>query len=167
MEKIITLLFYPLFLVVTFCLTLIFIPKNKYKEYLIYGILIGGLGDIIVVGLLQNILGIMWFKNQGVFYVLKMMALSPPSWTVTVMIYLYFLPAKKIFRYAYILSWASFSLGYGYVVHNAGLYDFVNWLYPLPIYFVFLCWWSFASWFFRKTSLLAKESTIPGESNNH
>lgn len=153
----ITLLLYPVFLLITFCLTLIFIPKEKYKEYFIYGFLIGGLGDIIVVGLMQNILGIMWFKNQGVFYVLKMMALSPPSWTVVVMIFLYFLPTKKYFRYAYILTWGGYSLGFGYLVHNAELFDFVSWLYPIPVYFIFLCWWSFASWLFRKTSPLAKK----------
>lgn len=157
MEKFVALLFYPVFLLIVFCLTLIFIPKNKYKEYFIYGFLIGGLGDVIAVGLFQNILGIMWFENQGIFYVLKMQALSPPSWIVTVMIFLYFLPSKKPFRYPYILMWACFSLGYGYLVHNAGLFDFVNWFYPIPAYFIFLSWWLFASWLFRKTSPLMKE----------
>ena len=157
MDEMITLLFYPVFLVITFCLTLIFIPKTKYKEYCIYGILIGGLGDIIAVGLFQNILGVMWFKNLSIFYVLKMMALSPLCWTVTVMIFLYFLPAKKSFRYPYIFTWAGISLGYGYIVHNVGLYDFLNWFYPIPAYLIFLCWWGFASWLFRRTSPLAKE----------
>ncbi len=159
MNEIITLLFYPVFLVITFGLTLVFIPKIKYKEYFIYGFLIGGLGDIIVVALMQNILGVMWFKNQGIFYVLKMMALSPLSWTVTIMIFLYFLPSTKSFRYPYILTWACISLGYGYIVHNIGLFDFVDWLYPIPAYLIFLCWWSFASWLFRKTSPLALEES--------
>lgn len=157
MEKMATLLFYPVFLFLTFCLTLIFIPKNKYKEYLIYGLLVGGLGDVLVVGLEQNILGIMWFKNQGLFYVFKMMALSPPSWAVTVMLFLYFLPVKRSFRYPYIFTWGCTSLGYAYVVRNANLYDFVSWLYPIPELICFLFWWSFAAWLFRKTSPLAKE----------
>ncbi len=33
MDEIITVLFYPTFLIGVFLLTLIFIPKNKYKEY--------------------------------------------------------------------------------------------------------------------------------------
>lgn len=159
MNEIIQLLFYPVFLVATFCLTLIFIPKVLYKEYFIYGFLIGGLGDIVAVGLMQNILGLMWFQNQGIFYVLKQMALSPLCWTVTVMIFLYFLPTKRAFRYPYILTWAALSLGYGYIVHNVGLFDFVPWLYPIPAYLIFLGWWSFASWFFRKTSPLALDES--------
>ncbi|NLL53487.1 MAG: hypothetical protein GX248_12395 [Peptococcaceae bacterium] len=157
MNEIIRLLFYPVFLIAVFCLTLIFIPKIKYKEYFIYGFLIGGLGDIIVVGFMQNILGVMWFYNQGIFNVFKMMALSPLCWTANIMIFLYFLPAKKSFRYPYILTWACISLGFGYVVHNIGLFDFVDWLYPIPAYLIFLCWWSFATWLFRKTSPLALE----------
>jgi hypothetical protein len=112
MNQIYTVLFYPVFLTITFLLTLIFIPHNKYKEYFIYGFLIGGLGDVIVVALMQNLLGVMWFKNQGLFYLYGQMALSPPSWTVTVMIFLYFLPVKSSFRIPYILTWASHSVGY-------------------------------------------------------
>lgn len=147
-------LFYPTFLLVTFILTLIFIPRNKYKSYFIYGFLIGGLGDVVVVTILQNLLQVMWFKNHGIFYVLGQIALSPPSWTVTVMIFLNFLPARRWFLYPYIATWGLCSLGYAYVVRNVGLYDFVPWLYPIPIYFLFLGWWSFAAWLFIKTSPL-------------
>lgn len=157
MENMITLLFYPVFLLSTFALTLIFIPKQKYKEFFIYGFLIGGLGDIIIVFFMQNILGIMWFYNLGFFNVLGQMALSPLGWTVSIMIFLYFLPRKKWFLQAYVATWAAVSLGYGYLVKNANLYDFANWLYPIPAYFIFLGWWSFAAWLFRKTSPLAKE----------
>jgi hypothetical protein len=156
MDEMITLLFYPVFLLIVFILTLIFIPREKYKEYFIYGFLTGALGDIIVVGLTQNVLGLIWFKNQGIFYVHKMIALSPLCWSMVMMIFFYFLPERKYFRYVYILTWAFYSLGYGYVVHNVGLFSFVDWFYPLPAYIIFLCWWTFASWFFRKTSPLAK-----------
>ena len=87
--------FYPLFLISTFILTLIFIPRKKYKTYLIYGLLVGGLGDVIVVTIMSNLLNIMWFENQDMFYVLGHHALSPLSWTVSVMIFLYFLPNRK------------------------------------------------------------------------
>jgi len=46
-----TLLFYPFYLLIAFTLTLIFIPQKDYKEYLIYGIIVGALGDVIMVGL--------------------------------------------------------------------------------------------------------------------
>lgn len=158
MDQFIPVLLYPTFLIITFLLTLIFIPKDKYKEYFIYGILIGGLGDIVVVFLMQNVLGIMWFKNQGIFYVLGQMALSPLCWTESIMIFLYFLPRKRWFLYLYLLVWASISLGYGYIVHNAGLFYFVYWLYPIPAYFIFLGWWIFTAWVFLKTSPLVRDN---------
>lgn len=154
-NTLISSLFYPVFLVTVFILTLIFIPKDKYKEYFLYGFLVGCLGDIIVVFFCQDILGLMWFKNLGMFNVLNQMALSPLCWTVTIMIFLYFLPRKRLFLYPYVLTWALVSLGYGYMVHNAGLYDFVHWFYPFPAYIVFLGWWSLTAWLFLKTSPLA------------
>ncbi len=116
---------------------------------------------MIVVFFMQNLLGIMWFKNQGVFYVLGQMALSPLCWTVTIMIFLYFLPRKRWFLYPYILTWAFISLGFGYIVHNVGLFDFVYWLYPIPAYFTFLGWWIFAAWLFLKTSPMARDNVDP------
>lgn len=62
-----TLLFYPVYLLIGFVLTLIFIPQKDYKEYLLYGIIVGALGDVIMVGLFQNLFHIMWFKNMGYF----------------------------------------------------------------------------------------------------
>ncbi len=151
-------LFYPVFLIMTFILTLIFIPRKVYKEYFIYGLIIGCLGDILIVFLMQNILGVMWFKNQGIFYVLGHIALSPLSWTVTVMIYLYFLPSSRWFLYLYIMTWAFISVGFGYIAQNVGMFDFTPWLYPIPSYIIFLVWWGFAAWLFRKTSPLVNDN---------
>jgi hypothetical protein len=148
-------LFYPVFLLMAFMLTLIFIPRKDYKNYLIYGFLIGGSGDIFTVGIMQNLLHVMWFKNQGIFYVLGHIALSPPCWTLSVMIFLYFLPARPWVLYLYILTWAAYSLGFGYLVHNINLFDFLPWFYPVPAYLIFLSWWSFAAWLFIRTSPLA------------
>ncbi len=157
MNNIIIVLFYPTFLIGSFLLTLIFIPRNIYKEYFIYGFLIGGLGDILIVMFMQNVLGVMWFKNQGMFNFLGQIALSPLCWTVSIMIFLYFLPRKRWFLYPYILTWAAVSLGFGYIVYNVGLFDFVDWLYPIPAYFTFLGWWTFTAWLFLKTSPLVKD----------
>jgi hypothetical protein len=122
-----TLLFYPVYLLIGFVLTLIFIPQKDYKEYLLYGIIVGALGDVIMVGLFQNLFHIMWFKNMGIFDVLRQNALSPLSWTVTVMLFLRFLPGRRTFCYIYILTFSCASVAYGIVVRNANLYDFQAW----------------------------------------
>jgi len=149
-----TLLFYPVYLLIGFVLTLIFIPQKDYKEYLLYGIIVGALGDVIMVGLFQNLFHIMWFKNMGIFDVLRQNALSPLSWTVTVMLFLRFLPGRRTFCYMYILTFSCASVAYGIVVRNANLYDFQAWFYPIPAYLIFVMWWSFAAWIFNKTSSL-------------
>ncbi|TCL32443.1 hypothetical protein EV210_1218 [Anaerospora hongkongensis] len=149
-----TLLFYPVYLLIGFVLTLIFIPQKDYKEYLLYGIIVGALGDVIMVGLFQNLFHIMWFKNMGIFDVLRQNALSPLSWTVTVMLFLRFLPGRRTFCYIYILTFSCASVAYGIVVRNANLYDFQAWFYPIPAYLIFVMWWSFAAWIFNKTSSL-------------
>lgn len=112
---------------------------------------------MLAVGLFQNLLRIIWFKNQGIFNVLGQNYLSPPCWTFTAMLFLYFLPKKGIARYLYVLTFAAYSVGYGLVVRNAGLFDFKPWFYPIVSYFVFLGWWVLITIVFLKTSRLAKD----------
>ncbi|SFG80889.1 hypothetical protein SAMN05660649_02756 [Desulfotomaculum arcticum] len=148
-----TTLFYPVYLVLAFILSLLYIPKEDYKKYFIYGLLIGGLGDVIAVSLFSNLFHIIWFKNAGIFAVLGHNILSPPSWTFTVMIFLRFLPHRRPFLYFYVVTFAFSSLGYGYFVQNIGLFDFKTWFYPVFSFLTFLGWWSFAAWLYIKTSL--------------
>ncbi len=156
-----TILFYPVYLLIVFVLSLIYIPKRQYKEYLIYGLLTGALVDIALVGFLSKVLRIMWFKNQGIFEVLGQHYLSPPSWAFTVMLYLYFLPRQRWFQYGYILLFAWFSFSYGLMVRNCDLYDFKPLAYYIGAPFAFLGWWIFVTWFFLKTSPLAKKEDVP------
>jgi hypothetical protein len=151
-----TNLYYPIYLILALSLTIIFIPKKDYREYFIYGFLLGGLGDMLMVGLLQNILHVMWFKNAGIFDVLGQNFLSPPSWTCTVMLFLFFAPRKGGALYLYLLTFAAYSVGYGLMTRNADLFDFRPWLYPVVSYFIFLGWWIVIIWVFKKTSRLAK-----------
>lgn len=149
-------LFYPVFLLIVFLFTLLFIPREDYKEYLIYGVLVGALGDMVTVGLYQNVFHIIVFKNAGIFNALGLNFLSPLCWIAVVMLYLRFLPNRRWFRYFYVVTFAAFSVGYGLLVRNAGLFDFREWVYPGFAFFTFLAWWLFATWLFLKTSPLAK-----------
>ncbi|KJS21595.1 MAG: membrane protein [Clostridiaceae bacterium BRH_c20a] len=152
-------LFYPTFLLIVFILSLILIPKKDYKEYFIYGVILGGFGDVLVVGLFQNILNIIWFKNAGIFNALGQNLLSPPCWIFVVMLFLRFLPSRRAFLYLYIITVAFSSVGYGILVHNAGLFDYKPWFYPVFSFFTFLGWWCFITWVFLKTSTFKNEKT--------
>lgn len=98
----------------------------------------------------------MWFKNQGIFYVLRHHLLSPPSWACTVMLFLYFLPGRRSLRYLYILTFGLFSLGYGYGSQRRS-FRFQAVALSFVALFNFVGWWSFAAWVFLKTSPLAKD----------
>jgi len=152
-----TELVYPVLLIGSFIMTLIMIPRDQYREYLMYGFVLGGLGDVAVVTILQNILGIIWFKNQGLFYVLGHNALSPLCWTLVIMLFLYFLPRRRFFLICYHLAWGLMSLGFGYLVQNAQLFDFRDWFYPIPALILFISWFTVCSWVYTKTSSLAKK----------
>ncbi|MDX9873219.1 MAG: hypothetical protein RBT41_12520 [Clostridia bacterium] len=149
-------LFYPAFLLLVFILSLIYIPKKDYKEYFIYGVILGGLGDVFVVTLFQNVLHIMWFKNQGIFNALGHHLLSPPSWLFVIMIFLRFLPYKRLFLYPYIVAFACSSVAYGIMVKNVGLFDYQPWFYPFAAFAIFLGWWCTIAFVFIKTSSLFK-----------
>jgi len=153
----ISTLFYPTYILLAFIIVLITVPKKYFKEYFIYAILLGGLGDVVVVGILQNLLHVMKFENAGIFNVLGQNILSPPSWILTVTIYLRFLPQQKTFQYVYVLAFAAFSVAYGYLVHNVGLFNFRPWLYPYFAFLLHLGWWSIITWVFNRTSPLAKK----------
>lgn len=151
-----TALFYPVYLVLAVILSIIFIPQKHYKEFFIYGFLIGALGDFLVVALFQNVLHIIWFKNAGIFNVLGQNLLSPCCWTVTVMLFLRFLPDRRPFLYLYILTFAGFSVCYGILVKNVNLFDYQSWFYPYFSFITFFFWWAFAAYLFIRTSTLAK-----------
>ncbi|WP_042331710.1 hypothetical protein [Desulfosporosinus orientis] len=153
-------LFYPTYILLAFITVLLFIPQKDIKNYFIYGILFGGLGDIIVVALFQNVFHFISFKNAGIFSVLGQNLLSPPSWILTVMIYLRFLPHRKVFQYPYVLAFGAFSVGYGYLVHNVGLFDFRPWFYPFFGYLTFAMWWATITWVFVKTSSLVQRNLV-------
>ena len=153
-----SILFYPTYILIAFIVVLLTIPQKDLKRYFIYGVLLGGFGDVVMVGLYQNVLQVIWFKNAGIFNALGQNLLSPPSWILTVMIFLRFLPLRKPFQYAYVLSFGIFSVGYGYLVHNIGLFDFKSWYYPFFAYLTFLFWWATVTWIFVITSSHIKNS---------
>ncbi len=153
-----TNLVYPILLVFALFLSLSIIPREKYRVYLIYGFLVGGLMDVLIVTILNNFLGIIQFKNQGIFNALGHHALAPICWTLIMALFLYLLPKPSIFLYFYILAWGLLSIGFGYIVHNVGLFDFQPWFYPFPALIIFIVWLTFAAYLFRNTSLIHNET---------
>lgn len=154
---VITELVYPAFSVLVFILSLIFIPRRVYKYYLIYGIVLGGGGDFAVTSLMQNVFHFIQFKNQGMFYALGLNLLSPLCWTFTLMLFLYFLPERRLPYWLYLAAFSMAALFFGYMVHNANLFDFQSWFYPYLGYLSFAVWWIISGWVYHKKFLDYKD----------
>ncbi len=155
----ITNLVYPAYLLIAFSLTLIFIPRKIYKHYLLYGIILGGCGDFLIVSLYQDVFHLIQFKNQGIFLALGQHMLSPLSWIFTLMLFLYFLPQRTLSLFFYIPSFGLAATFFGYLVHNANLFDFKPGFYPIFAFLSFTFWWILSFWLYRKKILLDKDSS--------
>jgi hypothetical protein len=144
-------LFFPVFLFVALILTLIYIPRRRYKKYLIYAVITGGLGNMILTVIINHVFGVAHYTQIGIINIFGYNFLEPFAWTFVQMLFLYFLPVRKWFLYAYVLGFVGISVGFGYMIKNLGII-----IENKPIFsqfigpFVFLAWWSGTVWFFRK-----------------
>jgi hypothetical protein len=151
-------LFFPLFLFIAITLSLIYIPRQQYKKYLIYGAMTGGIGNMIITILMNHVFGVGHYAKIGIFNIFGFNFLEPFAWTFVQMLFLYFLPVRKWFLYAYVLGFVGISVGFGYVIKNLGIIiemkpTFAHLVGP----FIFLTWWSFTAWFFRKIEGINKK----------
>jgi hypothetical protein len=145
--ELIQALFYPVFVLAVTVAIMIFIPRDQLRGLLPAAAVIGGLGDVIVVWLFQDVLKIIWFKNHGIWECANQHFFSPIGWTMVMVLYFYFFPRHlRILRYLYTAAWAALAVGYGVLVRNVELYDFRPWFFPVPIYLTFLGWFTFAIW---------------------
>lgn len=106
---------------------IILIPKEQYRKFLIYGLILGGLGDIFVISLFGELLGGFRYENMGVFNILNITSFwTPIAWVFVLMYFLYALPLKKGFFYLYIISFSVFGYCLGLVLENFGLYRYIG-----------------------------------------
>ena len=118
---------YPAFALLLGIAFFILIPKDKYKKYLIYGALFGGLGDTILVGLMSKVFHIFNYKNMGYFNVLDMFSVwTPITWALMFSIFLYLLPVKKVYLIPYILAFTALTGGVGITMSNFGLFEYTT-----------------------------------------
>ena len=80
--ELIQALFYPVFVLAVTVAIMIFIPRDQLRGLLPAAAVIGGLGDVIVVWLFQDVLKIIWFKNHGIWECANQHFFSPIGWTM-------------------------------------------------------------------------------------
>ncbi len=133
------------------------IPKEHLKKYFIYGLFFGGMLDTAVVILFGKVFSFFQYKNMGVFNVLNIYSFwTPITWTFVLMIFLFFLPYKRIFLYLYILSFGVFGYFVGLVMQNFDVFEYIG-LYKYFAPLTFISWYSFSAWAFIKSEKIKIE----------
>lgn len=114
---------------------IVLIPKEQYKKFLVYGLFLGALGDILLILIVSVLFGAFHYLNLGVFNILNITSFwTPIAWMFTVMFFLYALPTKKLYFYIYVLCFGAFGYFLGLVLQNLKLFEYVGiYRYAAPL----------------------------------
>ena len=145
----------PVLIVLVGGFALLTVPREDLRLLLPYGVVLGGLYDYIHGVITGDLLKIGTFQNQHIFAVGDHLILTPIAWTFIMVLYLYYWPQRnKYIGWLYLLSWALLATGYSQVVRSAGLFTYLPWFYPIPMFLLFLIRFALATWVAQRSNLL-------------
>ena len=147
----ISLLFWPVYVLLFFIPTLIFIPKDKYRTLFIYGFIFGGLIDALTIIIIGNWIGEFTYL-AGPYVGGGIPIFVPIAFIFVWMLFFYFLPARTLFLVPYVIGFSGFSITVGSVLQNLGFFQLPhgNLRGALVTGISFLVWFSFSAWFYLK-----------------
>lgn len=117
------LIFWPGLAIVFGIPTLIFIPKEQYKKFLIFGFVLGGIVDVLTIIFIGNMMG-EFFYIAGPLAAFGIPVFIPIAFTFVWMLFLYFLPVRLEFLIPYIAGFVGFAVMLGFVQQNLGYFKF-------------------------------------------
>ncbi|MEJ6949467.1 hypothetical protein [Natronospora cellulosivora (SeqCode)] len=134
---------YPIYTSVLGIILIILVPRVEIKKLAIPAILLGGVGDIILL-LLLKIIGIDFYVNYLPFG-FRLPLFPPIAWSIWFIMFFYLLPEDKIIKYIYIVTAGAYSTLFANFLGNVHI---IQWEYerlfiPLIIYsswFLIACW---------------------------
>jgi hypothetical protein len=134
---------------------LVIIPKQLYKKFFIYGMFFGGAVNVLIILTLGGIFHLFSYLHIGPLNIWGLFSFfTPITWIFVFIIYLYFLPVRKIFLYPYIVSFVAFSYMFGQALKGLGLFELhKNYQYFEPV--TFIVWFSLTAWAYIKAEKIA------------
>lgn len=146
---------YLLLLSIFIIIMVLAMPKKDIIRLSIYGIMFGGLMDILMLTFGQ-ITGLYEWINFGPLGYKYIPLPAPITWGVFFIIYFYFLPKQKPFNYIYVLASILFSSIYINMVTNLGIFKCRYSPFIVGL-FAFTFWFSLVTWgYYRLTSYFQK-----------
>lgn len=140
--------FIPLIYTFIFAMILItIVPRAEIRRLSIYGILLGAVADVILV-IIANLTGSFRYINYEELGLFGIHFFAPISWAIFFIIYFYFLPDKKIYRYLYTLSGVFYSMMFCQMVTKLGVLKLSHGIIDSII--PFAIWLPLATWGYLK-----------------
>lgn len=103
--------------------TLIFIPRENYKKFLLFGFVLGGFIDVFTIIILGNFLGEFAYI-AGPLEAFGIPVFVPIAFTFVWMLFFFFLPYRVEFLIPYILGFSGFAVMLGFIEQNLGFFKF-------------------------------------------
>lgn len=120
-----SLIFWPGLAIAFGIPTLIFIPREQYKKFLIFGFVLGGFIDVITIIFMGNLLGEFTYI-AGPLQAFGIPVFVPIAFTFVWMLFLFFLPFRIEFLIPYIIGFSGFAVLIGFVEQNLGFFKYNN-----------------------------------------
>jgi hypothetical protein len=123
------------------------VPKKEIHRLAIYGIIFGGLMDVLML-IFGKITGQFGWINYGPLGFMGIPIFADVSWAIFFIMYFYFLPKIKPFNYIFAGAGVFFSVLYTNLVIDLGIFTSNNRTWSPLISFV--VWFSIATWGYYK-----------------
>lgn len=136
---------YPIYTAILGIILISIVPRAEIKKIAIHSIVLGGIGDFLILIIFKYLLNIGIYINFLPFGTSGMAFFPPIAWTIWFIMYFYFLPDRKILKYIYIATAAAYSTFFANVLVNLNI---IKWDYErifIP-FFIYLTWFSTITW---------------------
>lgn len=152
---------YPIDAIIFALILIAIVPRKEIQRLSIYGIIFGGIMDVIV-HFFGYVTGFFSWINYGPFGFIGVHIFADVSWSIYFILYYYFLPQRKPLNYLFVGAGIFFSLLYFNLVIDLGILK-SNSRIILPL-FGFAVWFSIATWGFYKLNSFIEGKTRGVES---
>ena len=136
------------------------VPRSEIRRLAIYGMIFGGLFDVIVVEA-GNLLGEFRYINYEPFGLMDLHFMAPISWTIFYILYFYFLPERNGYRYLYTLMGIFYSMLFCQMITKLGVLSLGHGIIDSIIPFVL--WFPVVTWGYLR---LTRLSVLEGENRD-
>ncbi|HEX3046433.1 MAG TPA: hypothetical protein VHY08_16875 [Bacillota bacterium] len=142
--------YYPAFTIFMLLLTIIFVPRNKFKSLFWLSLLWGFLGSMVVGMIFGGI-----FKMFRWEYAMPFMFLGHPTWInlawfLAMILYFYYLPTQKAWYFLalYVIVFAVASTNLDVIFQQIGMLHYLHWR-PFYRFLVAIVWFYGAAYHYQ------------------